>query len=288
MTGQQPHNFDYHDYLKKILGSEKNETSLFIATEKDFEKGSELDFPYRSYFFVFGLFHEGNRRMKIGINEYDLKAKTLTMVGPGIVRHWKDSKWGFPCHTFFFQADFFEKPFSDNFLMDYPFFKPAANHSLDLNDADYEKVQEFIQLLEAHRSDKKIAQGLLFAFLEFVNQIYAVATTVEGSLSRNQKTTKDFNQWLNKHFQEHKEVTFYAQKLNLTPKNLSEILKNETGLSAKQMIDEFMMFEAKSLLKQTQMSIKEIVYWLGYEDASYFTKYFKTKEGITPLAYRNQ
>jgi AraC family transcriptional regulator, transcriptional activator of pobA len=76
--------------------------------------------------------------------------------------------------------------------------------------------------------------------------------------------------------------------LNLTPKNLSEILKNETGLSAKQVIEEFLMFEAKSLLKQTQMSIKEIVYWLGYEDASYFTKHFKNKEGITPLNYRNQ
>ena len=67
-----------------------------------------------------------------------------------------------------------------------------------------------------------------------------------------------------------------------------EILKNETGRSAKQIIEEFLMFEAKSLLKQTQMSIKEIVFWLGYEDASYFTKYFKSKEGITPLNYRNQ
>jgi AraC family transcriptional regulator, transcriptional activator of pobA len=288
MTGQPPHNFEYHDYLKKIIGTDNHETSLFIATEKDFEKGSELKFPYRSYFFVFGLFHEGNRKMKIGINEYDLKAKTLTLVGPGIVRHWKDINWDFSCHTFFFQADFFEKPFSDNFLMDYPFFKPAANHSLNLNDADYEKVNEFIQLLEAHRNDKRVTQGLLFSFLEFINQIYAVETTVEGTLSRNQKTTKDFNELLNKHFQEHKDVVFYAQKLNLTPKNLSEILKNETGLSAKQVIEEFLMFEAKSLLKQTQMSIKEIVYWLGYEDASYFTKYFKTKEGITPLSYRNQ
>jgi AraC family transcriptional regulator, transcriptional activator of pobA len=288
MTKQQPHNFDYHDYLKNILGTENNETSLFIATEKDFEKGSELDFPYRSYFFVFGLFHEGNRKMKIGINEYDLKAKTLTMVGPGIVRHWMDSNWDFSCHTFFFQPEFFEKPFADSFLMDYPFFKPAANHSLELNDSDYEKVNDFIQLLELHRTDKKITQGLLFAFLEFINQIYAVETTVEANLSRNQKTAKEFNRLLNKQFQEYKDVAFYAQQLNLTPKNLSEILKTETGLSAKQVIEEFLMFEAKSLLKQTQMSIKEIVYWLGYEDASYFTKYFKTKEGITPLSYRNQ
>lgn len=288
MIGQQPHNFDYHEYLKKILGTDKQGNSLFIATEKDFEKANKLDFPYRSYFYVFGLFHEGNRKMKIGINEYDLKAKTLTMVGPGIVRHWKDSNWNLSCHTFLFQADFFQKPFSDNFLIDYPFFKPAANHSINLNDNDYEKVQEFIKLSQLYKNDKKVAQGILFSFLEFINQIYAVATTVEGNLSRNQKTTKDFNQLLNKNFQEQKDVAFYAQKLNLSPKNLSEILKNETGLSAKQGIDEFVMFEAKSLLKQTQMSVKEIVYWLGYHDTSYFTKHFKSKEGITPLDYRNQ
>jgi AraC family transcriptional regulator, transcriptional activator of pobA len=288
MIGQQPHNFEYHEYLKKIIGTDKHDTSLFIATEKDFKKGTILDFPYRSYFYVFGLFHEGNRKMKIGINEYDLKAKTLTMVGPGIVRYWKDSNWDFLCHTFFFQADFFQTPFSDNFLLDYPFFKPAANHSINLIDTDYEKVQEFIRLLQLYSNDKKVAQGLLFSFLEFINQIYAAATTVEGNLSRNQKTTKDFNQLLNKNFQEQKDVAFYADKLNISPKNLSEILKNETGLSAKQGIEEFLMFESKSLLKQTQMSIKEIVYWLGYEDPSYFTKRFKSKEGITPLDYRNQ
>jgi AraC family transcriptional regulator, transcriptional activator of pobA len=288
MTEKHPHNFEYNDYLKKILSADKHNNSLFIATEKNFEKGSELDFPYRSYFFVFGLFHEGNRKMKIGINEYDLKAKILTLVGPGIVRQWMDCNWGFSCHTFIFQAEFFEKPFSDNFLMDYPFFKPAANHSLELNDKDYKKVNEFIQLLELHRTDKKITQGLLFAFLEFINQIYLAETKVEANISKNQKTTKDFNQLLNTNFQKNKDVAFYAQKLNVTPKNLSEILKNETGRSAKQIIEEFLMFEAKSLLKQTQMSIKEIVFWLGYEDASYFTKYFKSKEGITPLNYRNQ
>jgi hypothetical protein len=100
MTGQPPHNFQYHEYLKKILGTDKQGTSLFIATEKDFGKGNKLEFPYRSYFYVFGLFHEGNRKMKIGTNEYDLKAKTLTMVGPGIVRHWKDSNWSPSCHYF--------------------------------------------------------------------------------------------------------------------------------------------------------------------------------------------
>jgi AraC family transcriptional regulator, transcriptional activator of pobA len=288
MTRQKPHNFEYHKYLQKILGADKPNISLFIATEKDFAKGGNINYPYRSYFYSFGLMHQGNCKIKIGINEYEIKAKTLTIVGPSIVRQWTENDWKGINHTFFFQSDFFQPPFYDNFLIDYPFFKPAANHTITLIDIDYEKAKEFIRLLQLHINDKKVAQGLLFAFLEFINQIYNVVATVVINHSRTQKIAKDFNQLLNSHYQEQKDVSFYANKLNVSPKNLSEILKAETGLSAKQNIEDFVMFEAKSLLRQTQMSIKEIVYWLGYEDPSYFTKLFKNKEGFTPLEYRNQ
>ena len=57
------------------------------------------------------------------------------------------------------------------------------------------------------------------------------------------------------YYQKQKEVSFYSNQMNLTAKHLSCILKEETGLSAKQSINEFILFEAKSLLKQTGMSI---------------------------------
>jgi AraC-like DNA-binding protein len=287
MTGQKPHNFEYHKYLQKILGAGQTATSFFIATEKDFAKGDIIDYPYRSYFYAVGLMHQGDCKIKIGINEYEIKNKTLSLVGPGIVRQWTKNDWKATNHTIFFKADFFYQPFYNNFLIDYPFFKAGANHCFTLTDADYSKACELIQLLQTHSENKKVKQGLFFAYLEFISSIYSVVSKGISNSTRTQNISNQFSNLLNTYYQEQKDVTFYADKLSLSSKNLSEILKKETGLSAKQSIEAFIIFEAKSLLKQTQMSIKEIVFWLGYEDPSYFTKLFKSKEGITPLEYRS-
>jgi AraC family transcriptional regulator, transcriptional activator of pobA len=288
MAGQKPFNFEYHKYLQKILGADQTDSSFFIASEKDFAKGDNIDYPYRSYFYVVGLMHQGDCKIKIGITDYEIKAKTLSLVGPGIVRQWTKNDWKATNHTIFFKADFFQQPFYNNFLIDYPFFKAGANHCLNLIETDYSKVCELIHLMKTHSENKKALQGLFFSYLEFISKIYSVVSKGINNSTRTQNLSNQFSQLLHNHYQEEKEVTFYANKLNLSSKNLSEILKNETGHSAKQKIDEFIIFEAKSLLKQTQMSIKEIVYWLGYEDPSYFTKLFKSKEGITPLEYRNK
>jgi AraC family transcriptional regulator, transcriptional activator of pobA len=288
MAGQKPHNFEYHKYLQKILGADQTGNSFFIATEKDFAKGGNIDYPYRSYFYAVGLMHKGDCKIKIGINDYEIKTKTLSLVGPGIVRQWIKNDWKATNHTIFFKADFFQQPFYNNFLIDYPFFKAGANHCFNLIDTDYSKACEFIQLLQSHSENKKATQGLFFAYLEFISNIYSVVSKGISNNTRTQNISNQFSNLLYNHYQEQKDVAFYADKLNLSSKNLSEILKKETGHSAKQSIEEFIIFEAKSLLKQTQMSIKEIVYWLGFEDPSYFTKLFKSKEGVTPLEYRNK
>lgn len=288
MTGSKPHNFEFHKYLQKILGVNQPEASFFIATESDFANSDSLDYPYRSYFYVIGLMHKGNDKIQIGINDYDLDDKTLSVVGPGIIRYWKKNDWAAINHTIFFKAQFFEPPFYNNFLIDYLFFKPGATHALKLIDEDYKKLVEIVRLMQLHVGDKRVLQGLLFSYLECIKQIYSVVSSGIGNSTRNQKISNQFSQLLHHHYQNEKDVKFYADKLNFTPKNLSDILKKETGNSAKQIIEEFVTLEAKSLLKQTSMSVKEIVYWLGYEDPSYFSKFFKSKVGITPLEYRNQ
>ena len=72
----------------------------------------------------------------------------------------------------------------------------------------------------------------------------------------------------------------------MTPKYLSEILVEESGKPAKAMITAHISMEAKSLLRQTSMTVQEIAYLLGYDDTSYFIKTFKKWEGCTPSAYR--
>lgn len=106
------------------------------------------------------------------------------------------------------------------------------------------------------------------------------------TFSVHEKVVERFRELLDANFLQEKSVAFYAKELQLTPKYLSEILLAVTGKSAKKMILDHTLMHARTLLRESEMSIREISNWLGYEDFSYFIKAFKKKEGITPLAYR--
>ena len=81
-------------------------------------------------------------------------------------------------------------------------------------------------------------------------------------------------------------VGFYAEKLNLSPKYLSKLIKQASGRSAPEWIDAFVILEAKKLLRYSDLSIKEIVYRLHFPNQSVFYKYFKKQLGMTPSEYR--
>jgi len=85
----------------------------------------------------------------------------------------------------------------------------------------------------------------------------------------------------------YRNVGFYADKLCLTPKYLSKLIKNATGRAAPEWIDQYVMLEAKNLLKYSTVTIKEIVYRLNFPNQSVFYKFFKARTGMTPTEYRN-
>lgn len=82
-------------------------------------------------------------------------------------------------------------------------------------------------------------------------------------------------------------MQFYADKLCLTPKYLSHIIKKASGRSAPDWIDEFVILEAKNLLKHSEMPVKQIVANLNFNNLSVFHKFFKSHTGMTPIEYRN-
>ena len=85
----------------------------------------------------------------------------------------------------------------------------------------------------------------------------------------------------------YRNVGFYADKLCLTPKYLSKLIKTATGRSAPEWIDSYVILEAKNLLKYSGTTIKEIVFKLNFPNQSVFYKFFKARTGMTPTEYRN-
>ncbi|MDR2271959.1 MAG: helix-turn-helix domain-containing protein [Sphingobacterium sp.] len=95
-----------------------------------------------------------------------------------------------------------------------------------------------------------------------------------------------FWDFVGKYSKEQRSVAFYANKLNITPYYLSQIIKDFLNDSPKDLIDRQVTLEIKALLRTTNLSIKEIAYRLHFEDSSYLGRYFKKQTGMTLTQYR--
>lgn len=107
------------------------------------------------------------------------------------------------------------------------------------------------------------------------------------STTRSRMIFEQFIRLVSQYHTQHRNVGFYADKLCLTPKYLSKLIKNATGRSAPDWIDSYVILEAKNMLKYSNCTIKEIVYKLNFPNQSVFYKFFKARTGMTPSEYRN-
>jgi len=88
------------------------------------------------------------------------------------------------------------------------------------------------------------------------------------------------------HYLEEREITFYAMKLSLGEKRLGVITKDSLGVTVKQLIQKRLLLEAKRLICYGDPPLKSIAFKLGFNDASYFSRFFKAYSGITPEQFR--
>lgn len=139
-----------------------------------------------------------------------------------------------------------------------------------------------------HFFQKELIQNSLIGFfLELANIFMGKKDgLVKPTLSRKEELFEQFLQLLFEHCKEQHVVTFYAEKLFITPQYLSLILKELTGKSANKWIDDALIVEAKILLKAPQATVQQVADILHFSDQSTFGKFFKKHMGISPMEYR--
>ncbi len=95
-----------------------------------------------------------------------------------------------------------------------------------------------------------------------------------------------FIELVQQEFRNHRTIKYYAQKLNISPKYFSTLIKKVSGKSAGEWIDEYVLHEAKALLKCRRYTIQQISDMLSFPNQSFFAKYFKAHTGYTPSQYQ--
>ena len=120
----------------------------------------------------------------------------------------------------------------------------------------------------------------------FVSRLELARNKAAAGLSRAEEVFDKFLQLLADNHMKERSAGFYADKLCLSPKYFSKLVKSASGRSAPEWIDTYVILEAKNYLKYSDMSVKQIVYLLNFPDQPTFTKYFKAHVGMTPAQFR--
>ena len=106
--------------------------------------------------------------------------------------------------------------------------------------------------------------------------------------TRHKRVFEMFIELVERYHNKERSVSFYADKLCISSKYLSQIIKNVSGYSAPDIINKYVILEAQHLLRHSDLSVKEIADQLNFPNQSFFYKYFKAHTGCTPNAYRQK
>ena len=140
-----------------------------------------------------------------------------------------------------------------------------------------------------HEIVRRIIESAIYMIIDVVSRRFIGRDQPPASpKSRNEEYFGRFIKCLYENYKSERSVAFYAAQLHITPKYLTTVIKSVSGRSAAEWIDEYVILEAKNLLRYSSMSIKEVAYALNFPNQSFFGKYFKHHTAMSPSQYKMQ
>lgn len=150
----------------------------------------------------------------------------------------------------------------------------------------YQTIREKMSEREHHYRTNLVKALLLAMFYDMSNVIWRVEQQGAKSQTRADVIFANFIRLLEQHFRQERRVSWYAEQLCITPKYLSEIVKQVSKRTPNEWIDNYVILEIRVLLKNSTKSIKEIAEELQFPNQSFLGKYFKEHIGVSPSQYR--
>lgn len=161
-----------------------------------------------------------------------------------------------------------------------------------VTEASTEEIEELVKkMIREETGNNMFREEMLRRYLKIL--FIHLSRQIEGSLqltgkTRNAEIVEQFMALLDQHYRTEKMVSGYAGLLSVTPNYLNEIVKKTTGHSARHHIRQRIVFEAKRQATYTNTCMKQIGYYLGFEDMAHFSKYFKTATGMNFTEYKKE
>lgn len=263
------------------------------------------NFDYGDYKYIFDFYQVNLKQgfsgsMNYGRNSYDFDEGTLTFIKPNqtIQIENQDEIKGSSGWTLLFHPDLIRKSELGRTIENYSFFNYDLNEALHLSESERNSITDLVVKIqeEYNQNIDKHSQELIIAnieiLLKYSKRFYDRQFFTRTNL--NQDLLSQFNKVVRTYYNSENpiesgvlSVKECAKHLNLSVNYLGDLIKSETGRSAKDQINNYVIEKAKNQLLGSKESVSQIAYSLGFEYPQGFNKLFKAKVGISPSEYRN-
>ena len=253
-------------------------------------------FPSRLNALIIGVGTEGETSLTSNLQEFRLKKDSLFIFSPKHILQVQSNN-RFKAHLIVIAPDFLKRINIDTKRMMPLFLQFGSLPCMELPHAESQSLRSFISMVEQELKgsetdfSSEIIGGLIAATIYKVGDILTHYLTEHPEVdspihNRAEEYFRQFTELLGEHYKHERSVGFYARQLCITPKYLTTLIKRISGKSVSEWIDNYVILEAKTLLKYSNMSVQEIAYYLNFPNQSFFGSYFKRNAGMSPSQYK--
>lgn len=250
--------------------------------------------PHRTSFYHIIWYEKGPVKHLVDFNPVPIKGNSLLFLNKDVV-HVYDNKTKTAGVVILFTNNFFCKSEADiKFLNESILFNDLFSVSVVELKKKTGIFNSLIELMKEELNNKKdvrqgdILKNLLHNFLLYAERERRGQKFQEVKKGADLDYVLLFKDLIELHYKQHKQVNFFAAELSVTEKRLNLATNKILGKTAKQIIDERVMLEAKRLLAHSNESIKEVGYSLGFEEPTNFIKFFRRNCQNTPVEFREK
>lgn len=252
--------------------------------------------PCRIDAFIIGVGTEGESSGLLNLQEFQIKKDTMFIFGPNSILQARSVE-RLNVHVIAVSPDFIQRINIDTKHLLPLLLQFASYPCLAISHEECQALRNFIALIEQELKAPEsefsteiiggLITGTIYKVGEILRHYLAEHPEIENPAhDRAKEHFRQFTRLLNENYKRERSVGFYARQLCITPKYLTTLIKRISGKSVSEWIDSYVILEAKTLLKYSDMSVQEIAYALNFPNQSFFGSYFKRNTGMSPSQYR--
>lgn len=249
--------------------------------------------PYRTDCTTTLIYFEGETTFFVNMKEYHAKAPCMVTFLNDQILCTSNSEGDIVCKCIIYSKHFTEALFGNSNSKLQLFHSIHQNPVVELKKSDLHIFDTYFNVLKTiadtpenpYRLEitKHLTLALYYGYTYGLHQ-----ENEKGKLSRKEEISKEFVSLLRDNFITHRDISFYADRLCVSAKYLSKVIKETLGKTPSELVYDYVLTESKVLLSSTDMTIQQIAYELNFETLDLFGKFFKRLAGCSPREYRNR